>query len=346
MKKILKCAGILLVVSALFRNAFAAGSINLYVNNTKLELENPPVSVDGNTLVPVRAIFESLGATVEWDNNTRTVTGKTKDKTIKLVIDNKTAVVNGSPSELAVPAAIINGSTYVPARFVAESLGADVKWDNNTKSVLVNSAYRYGNYKVIRVVDGDTLEVDFNGTKEKVRLIGVDTPESVHPNAEKNSEEGKLTSKYTKSKLEGKEVALEFDVQERDRYGRLLAYVWFDGEMYNKHLLSIGYAKVATYPPNVKYVDDFTALQKTAREKKAGLWAEANSGTSTEKSDAKQENTAVTSESNFIGNVNTKKFHLPNCSSVKNTKESNKVSIKSREDAVNQGYEPCKICNP
>lgn len=345
MKKILKCAGILLLVSMLFSNAFAAGNINLYVNNTKLDLVNPPVSVGGNTLVPVRSIFESLGATVEWDNNTRTVTGKTADKIIKLVIDDKIAAVNGSAVELAAPAAIINGSTYVPARFVAESLGADVKWDNNTKSVLVNSEYRYGNYKVIRVVDGDTLEVDFNGTKEKVRLIGVDTPESVHPNASKNSEEGKLTSNYTKSKLEGKDVALEFDVQERDMYGRLLAYVWFDGEMYNKHLLNIGYAKVATYPPNVRYVDDFTALQKTAREKKAGLWGETEaSGTKVQESETKP--ATVPGETNYIGNVNTKKFHLPDCSSAKNMKESNKVSIKNRADAINQGYEPCKICNP
>ena len=81
-------------------------------------------------------------------------------------------------------------------------------------------------------------------------------------------------SDYTKSKLTGKKVKLEFDVQERDKYGRLLAYVYIDGEMYNKHLLEIGYAKIATYPPNVKYVEDFKEIQKEARENKVGLWNE------------------------------------------------------------------------
>lgn len=128
-------------------------------------------------------------------------------------------------------------------------------------------------YEVVRVVDGDTIVVNFKGTNEKVRLIGIDTPESVHPDGSKNTEEGILTSNYTKSRLTDKTVKLEFDVQERDKYGRLLAYVYVDGYMYNKELLEKGYAKVATYPPNVKYVDDFTKLQEKAREEKVGLWS-------------------------------------------------------------------------
>lgn len=126
--------------------------------------------------------------------------------------------------------------------------------------------------EVLRVVDGDTIVVKYNGKDEKVRLIGVDTPESVHPNETKNTEEGIKTSEYTKKRLTGKTVELELDVQERDKYGRILAYVYIDGEMYNKELLKLGYAKLATYPPNVKYVDDFTKLQKEARENKVGLW--------------------------------------------------------------------------
>ncbi len=150
--------------------------------------------------------------------------------------------------------------------------------DGGNATLVESNAYTDVNglneYKVVRVVDGDTFVVDFNGKDEKVRLIGVDTPESVHADKSKNTKEGVMTSDYTKSKLNGKTVKLEFDVQERDKYGRLLAYVYIDGEMYNKHLLEIGYAKVATYPPNVKYVEDFTELQKEARENKIGLWAE------------------------------------------------------------------------
>lgn len=127
-------------------------------------------------------------------------------------------------------------------------------------------------YKVVRVVDGDTFIIDYNGSEERVRLIGIDTPESVHPNESKNTEEGIKTSNYTKERLEGKIVKIELDVQERDQYGRILAYVYIDGKMYNKELLELGYAKIATYPPNVKYVEDFTKIQKEARENKVGLW--------------------------------------------------------------------------
>jgi len=127
-------------------------------------------------------------------------------------------------------------------------------------------------YEVVRVVDGDTFVIEYEGKQEKVRLIGIDTPESVHPDEEKNTEFGDEVSNYSKNILTGKEVLLEFDVEKRDKYGRLLAYVYLDGQMYNKILLEKGYAKIATYPPNVKYVEDFTKLQKEARENKQGLW--------------------------------------------------------------------------
>lgn len=127
-------------------------------------------------------------------------------------------------------------------------------------------------YKVVRVVDGDTIIIDYNGTEERVRLIGVDTPESVHPNKEKNTEFGTTASNFSKELLTDKYVKIELDVQERDQYGRILAYVYLNDVMVNKTLLQEGYAKVATYPPNVKYVDDFTSIQEEARNNKKGLW--------------------------------------------------------------------------
>lgn len=127
-------------------------------------------------------------------------------------------------------------------------------------------------YKVIRVVDGDTIKISFNDKQETIRLIGVDTPESVHSDSNKNIPEGSIASDYTKDRLEGKEVKLEFDVQPKDKYGRYLAYVYIDGKMFNKELLEKGYARLATYPPNVKYVDDFTKIQKEAINKNKGFW--------------------------------------------------------------------------
>lgn len=130
-----------------------------------------------------------------------------------------------------------------------------------------------GYYTVTKVVDGDTIKINYNGETKTVRLIGVDTPESVHPDESKNTDYGKVASEYTKTLLDGKNIQLEFDVEQEDKYGRLLAYVYLDGEMVNKKLLTEGYAQLATYPPNVKYVDEFTNIQKEARENKIGFWS-------------------------------------------------------------------------
>lgn len=127
-------------------------------------------------------------------------------------------------------------------------------------------------YIVSKVSDGDTIKIKYNDKMETLRLIGVDTPESVHLDKKKNIPEGKIASDYTKDRLEGKEIKLEFDVQARDKYGRLLAYVYIDGKMYNEELLEKGYARLATYPPNVKYVDNFTKIQSKAIKSKKGFW--------------------------------------------------------------------------
>lgn len=137
--------------------------------------------------------------------------------------------------------------------------------------------------KVTSVTDGDTVKVTLDGKTETVRLIGVDTPETVHP-TKPVEPYGPEASEFAKANLNGKTVWLEFDAQERDQYGRLLAYVWVnypssDDEtsvrerMFNAWLLDGGYAKVATYPPNVKYVDYFTAIQAEVRDAKIGVWA-------------------------------------------------------------------------
>ncbi len=126
-------------------------------------------------------------------------------------------------------------------------------------------------YKVTEVIDGDTVKVMFDGKEEKIRLIGVDTPETKHP-TKGVQPYGPEASAFTKEHLEGKDIMLEFDVQERDRYGRLLAYVWFEDELFNANLVREGYAQVSTFPPNVKYEDTFIEAQKEAREAGKGLW--------------------------------------------------------------------------
>lgn len=128
-----------------------------------------------------------------------------------------------------------------------------------------------GDVLVTRVVDGDTAEMLIEGGEVDVRFIGIDTPETVAPGQPVECY-GQEASAYTESRLEGRTVRLEYDVERTDRYGRTLAYVWIGDELFNERLVAEGYALVTTYPPNVAYVDRFVAAQRAAREAGRGLW--------------------------------------------------------------------------
>lgn len=131
-----------------------------------------------------------------------------------------------------------------------------------------------GPYKVVRVVDGDTIVVDIGGANVKIRLIGIDTPESVHPNKKRNTQEGKQASDWAKKLLAGKNVYLEYDVGKTDRYGRTLAYVYLDDQktMVNRLLLQNGLAQIMTIQPNSRYANEFHRLQVAARQEGKGFW--------------------------------------------------------------------------
>ncbi|MGF7035353.1 endonuclease YncB(thermonuclease family) [Paenibacillus mucilaginosus] len=245
---------------------------SVFVDGKKLVFEVPPAVINGSTLVPMRKIFESLGATIEWDGSTRTVTAKKADVEITYTIGEKKAKKNAADIELSVPGEVIEGSTLVPLRFVGEALGATVGWDGPSRTITISSAVKKKT-KVSRTVDGDTLKIDWDGKEESIRLIGVDTAESVHPDASKNVEAGKVASEYTKNALTDATIYVEIDAEERDKYGRLLGYVYLeDGTFYNAKLVSEGYAKLATFPPNVRWVDLFTSLQEDARTDGRGIW--------------------------------------------------------------------------
>ena len=137
-----------------------------------------------------------------------------------------------------------------------------------------SAAARAGRAEVVRVVDGDTIVVRLAGAQEKVRLIGIDTPESVDPRSVVECfgrEAGRRTAAILPP---GTAVRLVRDVEARDRYSRLLAYVYraSDDLFVNLTLVSEGYASVATYPPNVAHLEELTAAARTAREHGRGLW--------------------------------------------------------------------------
>jgi micrococcal nuclease len=132
---------------------------------------------------------------------------------------------------------------------------------------------------VMRVVDGDTLEVDVGGQSEEVRLIGIDTPESVATDRP-NECFGREASERTADLLPvGTAVRLERDVEARDRYDRLLAYVYRsdDSLFVNHDLVAGGYAEAMPYPPNTTHQADFAAAQQEARRARAGLWGACGS---------------------------------------------------------------------
>jgi micrococcal nuclease len=139
--------------------------------------------------------------------------------------------------------------------------------------------------RVVRVVDGDTINVTFynGGNPERVRLIGIDTPETVHPNRDVEHY-GKEASDFTKTYLMDRHVWLQFDVGARDRFGRFLGYIWTEkpedvdneeeirDKMFNARLLLGGYAQVMTIQPNSRYAELFVEFQREAREEGRGLW--------------------------------------------------------------------------
>lgn len=126
---------------------------------------------------------------------------------------------------------------------------------------------------VLRVVDGDTVELSVGGAATKVRLLNVNTPETVDPR--RGVEEyGREASNFTKSVLNpGTKVFFKYDVEKEDRYGRQLVHLYLeDGTWFNALLIRAGFAQVATYPPNVSAADYFRELERKARAESIGLW--------------------------------------------------------------------------
>lgn len=200
---------------------------------------------------------------------------------------------------------------------------------------------------VTKVVDGDTVYVRLeSGRTEKVRFIGVNTPEIHHP-AIGEEPYAREASAFIAKNLSGRKVWLELDAQKRDKYGRLLTYVWIEpprsaseaevrAKMFNARLLLDGYAQVMPIPPNVKYSDMFVKFQQEAREQRKGLWGLTPAAPSAGRSE----------EVKYIGNARSKVFHRPDCEWAQKTALHNRVEFSSREEAIKSGYRPCKVCRP
>lgn len=126
-----------------------------------------------------------------------------------------------------------------------------------------------GSVYIEKIIDGDSVEANIRGKREQIRFIGIDAPElSQKP-------WGKRSKKFMEDLIaaSGWQARIEYDVEKRDKYNRILAYLWSrDNKLINEEMLSNGYAVLFTFPPNVKHVDRFTAAQVIARENKRGIW--------------------------------------------------------------------------
>jgi len=154
--------------------------------------------------------------------------------------------------------------------------------DEGKFTIPLGRSYNYAGVLVKRAVDGDTLVLE---SGERVRLIGIDTPElhesnKLYRDASRTGQDirtiqglGRRAYEFTRNLVEGKRVSLEFDAEKRDKYKRLLAYVYLkDGTFVNAEIVKQGYASLMTIPPNVKYADLFLKLYREARENRRGLW--------------------------------------------------------------------------
>ncbi|SHJ14890.1 stalk domain-containing protein [Desulfofundulus thermosubterraneus] len=342
---------------------FVVGQKGYTADGQAKQMDAAAFAEQGRTYVPVRYLALALGVPedkITWSPSAGTVTLIRDKVTVVLAVGGKVMYVNDEPKQMDVAPVVRNGRTYLPARFVAEAFGYEVGWNPGSQAVLVGpkgnlpeppraqNSVRVVPAVVTSVSDGDTVHVQLAGKDEKVRFTGVNCPEIAHPELRIEEQPfGKEAAAYTRERLSGKTVYLEFDVQERDKYGRLLAYVWLErpssgseeevrAKMFNARLLLDGYAQVMTVPPNVKYADMFVKFQREAREKGKGLWGAAPVAPTGK----------AGSGTRYIGNSNSKKFHRPDCQWAQKIAPQNRVEFRSREEAVKAGYVPCKVCRP
>ncbi len=212
--------------------------------------------------------------------------------------------------------------------------------ENSVKDGAVRSV------KVTRVIDGDTIEIEGG---ERVRYIGIDTPETVDPRKPVQCF-GIEASKKNKELVEGKMVRLEKDITDRDKYNRLLRYVYIDDAFINLELVKQGFAYSYSYPPDIKYQDQFLKAQQEAREAKRGLWnscpAAAPSPTTAPTRPENSSGGACLIKGN-ISAADEKIYHLPGCGSYQKTKIDAARSEKwfcSESEALAAGWRKALNC--
>ena len=241
----------------------------------------------------------------------------------------------GMPSEVPTPEARLTKTQ-------SEGFGTAIAQTNRARSVSypVEDFTSDTAYKVVRVIDGDTVKIDYRGKATNVRLVGVDTPETVHPSKPVEAY-GKEASNFTKNLLQGEFVYLRYDVDRTDKYGRLLAYVYRapDGLFVNLEIVRQGYGHAYTQFP-FKHMELFRYYGNRARTAGKGLYGTPQPSVSEGAPSVDSEATGEVSDEQIYVTRTGKKYHREGCSSLSRSK----IPISLAE--AKQRYGPCGRCNP
>ncbi len=179
-----KLMSILLLTLLLFSSftatqSMAEPTIKVTVNGELVSFPVDPTIIDNTTMVPMREIFDALGASVVWNGATRSVTGERAGVKVQLTLNNKNATRNGSILPLKVPAQLVNGKTMVPTKFIAEALGATVAWDGATKTVIITDDFKEAESNPIEVTNDIGEEVMITDYFKVVQIIDIDKGDEI-----------------------------------------------------------------------------------------------------------------------------------------------------------------------
>jgi hypothetical protein len=250
-----------------FSSAYAAKAkvIYIFIDGKKMQFKfQQPLNDSGSVLVPMRDIFEALGAKIEWDDTTKTVTAKKSDVIITYKIGSSTANRINEIIRIPVPGKLVDGTTMIPLRFVGEALGATISWDEHSQTVLISSKIKT-EVEVTNILEGNVVEIKGGTNSDKLVLLGFD---ELDPNL---ASEATL---WLAEQLTGAKIRVELDAKQREKHGYLLAYVFMpDGTLLNAQLFAKGYAKVNMISPNTRWNELLTYVQNGAKNEKVGLWA-------------------------------------------------------------------------
>ena len=287
-------------------------------------------------------------------------------------------IINGQNVDLN--AVNVNGYNYFQLRQLLQALGIEVGYDNASETIVINTDNATQTtqttqttqqeqpktnsnidtyYEVVEVVDGDTIKALINNETVKIRLLLVDTPESKHPDKNRNVPLGATATDFTKDFLKNEKIKLEYDEEKTDKYGRTLAYVYreSDGKCLNEALILASLAKVVKYEPNVKYYKEYKELERQVRPSAQGIWADIQAAypkssknqSEEDTNNAKQETQTQDiqvippdSTKPIKGNINTMIYHCPGQRDYNKLKAENIEWFATEEDAKNAGYRKAK----